>query len=340
MGSSPLTRGKQTPTREVLHLSGLIPAHAGKTRRDAGLASSSWAHPRSRGENLIITGTRGASAGSSPLTRGKREAPADLAREIRLIPAHAGKTLPASCVVPARTAHPRSRGENPYAPHRLYTHPGSSPLTRGKPTTRRVRHIAVRLIPAHAGKTDNHPTQFEAYRAHPRSRGENDSCSSKPIDIDGSSPLTRGKRRRGCVRVVRRRLIPAHAGKTIVRCSCYERLRAHPRSRGENSCGVGRGCYWLGSSPLTRGKRQRSGWSFSVFRLIPAHAGKTTGRQSSAERLPAHPRSRGENRGSRGPPHGCWGSSPLTRGKHVPVVQGNLVGGLIPAHAGKTPFSD
>ena len=51
----------------------------------------------------------------------------------------------------------------------------------------------------------------------------------------------------------------------------------------------------------------------------------------------AHPRSRGENTGSRQTvPQGA-GSSPLTRGKQHRVVAHQKVPGLIPAHAGKTP---
>ena len=52
-GSSPLTRGKQH--RVVLHeeVPGLIPAHAGKTKRPASPATDLWAHPRSRGENDV-----------------------------------------------------------------------------------------------------------------------------------------------------------------------------------------------------------------------------------------------------------------------------------------------
>ena len=50
-GSSPLTRGKRTHSVQVGSQSGLIPAHAGKTRCGA-LAPGRWgAHPRSRGEN-------------------------------------------------------------------------------------------------------------------------------------------------------------------------------------------------------------------------------------------------------------------------------------------------
>ena len=50
----------------------------------------------------------------------------------------------------------------------------------------------------------------------------------------------------------------------------------------------------------------------------------------------AHPRSRGENTVGGSPIKARWGSSPLTRGKLVPVLDEDAVAGLIPAHAGKT----
>ena len=110
----------------------LIPAHAGKT----GAIGNSWlivrAHPRSRGENEMITGTRGASAGSSPLTRGKLDALPVRETDERLIPAHAGKTTPGVGQGPGSPAHPRSRGENAGTSMEDMGAIGSSPLTRGK----------------------------------------------------------------------------------------------------------------------------------------------------------------------------------------------------------------
>ena len=91
-----------------------------------------------------------------------------------------------------------------------------------------------------------------------------------------------------------------------------------------------------GSSPLTRGKLEGVEVQHDGFRLIPAHAGKTTSWTCTTAASPAHPRSRGEN--VRLAPRGLvlGGSSPLTRGKLL--TEGLPVSGqrLIPAHAGKT----
>ena len=152
-GSSPLTRGKRPVWPEGQPGVGLIPAHAGKTRRRFRRSYVMGAHPRSRGENSMLKDRLRYEDGSSPLTRGKRVTRASRSRRWGLIPAHAGKT-PRRCPGGPRTqAHPRSRGEN-FAPYPVEEAvAGSSPLTRGKRLIGRNRDGRVRLIPAHAGKT-------------------------------------------------------------------------------------------------------------------------------------------------------------------------------------------
>ena len=91
-----------------------------------------------------------------------------------------------------------------------------------------------------------------------------------------------------------------------------------------------------GSSPLTRGKPNLPGCRRPCPGLIPAHAGKTS-RGSSRPVCPrAHPRSRGENPCEQCSPRSGTGSSPLTRGKRLRVLDAEGEFGLIPAHAGKT----
>ena len=131
-------------------------------------------------------------------------------------------------------------------------------------------------------------------------------------------------------------LIPAHAGKTPDRNRPARHNRAHPRSRGENVREVAALATASGSSPLTRGKLGAGGGDRSTVGLIPAHAGKTRPPPGPSRWGPAHPRSRGENRGliqRRGEPQG---SSPLTRGKQRSWAGRACRLRLIPAHAGKT----
>ena len=158
----------------------------------------------------------------------------------------------------------------------------------------------------------------------------------RSVFANGSSPLTRGKREITPDVSVDDGLIPAHAGKTSHHPLASGRGAAHPRSRGENG-----GCLpdllpALGSSPLTRGKHSSCAKFSHVWRLIPAHAGKTVRQYGEGPSLRAHPRSRGENLSESMGVSSDQGSSPLTRGKPgVWGAAGRSVR-LIPAHAGKT----
>ena len=214
-------------------------------------------------------------------------------------------------------AHPRSRGENDSQRAALDGPKGSSPLTRGKRDRGSAGPRAAGLIPAHAGKTPSTGCPRRWTQAHPRSRGENADAEALKQFITGSSPLTRGKRVDEQAANVRPGLIPAHAGKTSVMTMHGGASRAHPRSRGENWGGDACGVVAAGSSPLTRGKRS-----------------SLTDRQTPR---PAHPRSRGENSTASGTVVRGTGSSPLTRGKLLQPCYSLVTGGLIPAHAGKTP---
>ena len=193
----------------------LIPAHAGKTRQVAHITFNPTAHPRSRGENDSLRVLAAYGDGSSPLTGVKPSCP--------VIFWGGGR------------AHPRSRGENEKSLPGDEIADGSSPLTRGKPRRAVPHRQPDGLIPAHAGKTAGSQTRASAWRAHPRSRGENGARGLPEWVLEGSSPLTRGKRGGGAPASQSTRLIPAHAGKTPGKPLCCACTWAHPRSRGENT---------------------------------------------------------------------------------------------------------
>ena len=154
---------------------------------------------------------------------------------MRLIPAHAGKTLCSRARSASWPAHPRSRGENSGARSGLIRANGSSPLTRGKHGHSSHGHRHHGLIPAHAGKTLGPKFCQVKHGAHPRSRGENYQAHATALQAGGSSPLTRGKPFTLVSRANDSRLIPAHAGKTRFRRRNEQGHWAHPRSRGENT---------------------------------------------------------------------------------------------------------
>ena len=254
-GSSPLTRGKRLQGVRGRLAYRLIPAHAGKTTGSPPGSKTPAAHP--------------------PLTRGKHTIRMSRRLHAGLIPAHAGKTSFILGVLISDWAHPRSRGENHRCVHLRTVASGSSPLTRGKPRANASMSARVGLIPAHAGKTGRRRGRSQQLSAHPRSRGENLFPGLIDAGLLGSSPLTRGKPHSVPELPIRRRLIPAHAGKTAISSLYSAGLAAHPRSRGENSGGEDGHSIGFGSSPLTRGKPSIVRNPACRAGLIPAHAGKT-----------------------------------------------------------------
>ena len=132
-GSSPRVRGKQTPPFFLVSYTRLIPACAGKTAWCWSRSVRWSAHPRVCGENFSDIARWRSPAGSSPRVRGKRPSTPGQARQARLIPACAGKTMLTLRSALAYAAHPRVCGENA----RLGVEPGalsgSSPRVRGKP---------------------------------------------------------------------------------------------------------------------------------------------------------------------------------------------------------------
>ena len=73
-------------------LSRLIPAHAGSTSRVPHEPRQAPAHPRSRGEHVLLPAFMCLLRGSSPLTRGAPSVCHFGPVEPGLIPAHAGST--------------------------------------------------------------------------------------------------------------------------------------------------------------------------------------------------------------------------------------------------------
>ena len=316
LGSSPLTRGAPVPRCGGRLRGRIIPAHAGSTRRPQRRCSTGTDHPRSRGEHSGEVHRGDGGCGSSPLTRGARTHGHDASCSRRIIPAHAGSTGIRMGHHPRHRDHPRSRGEHPTGAYVTESGRGSSPLTRGARNHGDECPPRTGIIPAHAGSTFSVGRQQALCADHPRSRGEHEAITAVMNDVTGSSPLTRGAPAEHHACAVLPGIIPAHAGSTWMRARFGLRRRDHPRSRGEHQLAVTGASECLGSSPLTRGARNRG----------------SRGRSRSRD----HPRSRGEH--FLAPLRGRWfrGSSPLTRGARAVLLAEPVNARIIPAHAGST----
>ena len=170
----------------------IIPAHAGSTPNNTVEFSNIQDHPRSRGEHTVRHRSDRNPHGSSPLTRGAPGRKDTRECRRRIIPAHVGSTCAHERRVLKITDHPRSRGEHSGAFPSLRWKRGSSPLTRGAPTSRRTVMQRFGIIPAHAGSTLDGGDAEHARTDHPRSRGEHPIRRGGSSSSIGSSPLTRG----------------------------------------------------------------------------------------------------------------------------------------------------
>ena len=111
-GSSPRIRGKLLPADDVVVVTGLIPAHTGKTVIGVTAWMTLRAHPRAYGENQGEEYKDICAWGSSPRIRGKLNSAPVQNTPTGLIPAHTGKTCAHRECKSLRRAHPRAYGEN------------------------------------------------------------------------------------------------------------------------------------------------------------------------------------------------------------------------------------
>ena len=149
--------------------------------------------------------------------------------------------------------HPRACGANYLYLMLMIPHPGSSPRMRGKLVQNGGSAYDNRIIPAHAGQTISRRCPLSPTPDHPRACGANWGLGRGIQRGHGSSPRMRGKPRSYTFEDVYNRIIPAHAGQTVVVW-----------------CGLS-----IGSSPRMRGKPIAQRAYLCGRRIIPAHAGQT-----------------------------------------------------------------
>ena len=153
----------------------------------------------------------------------------------RIIPAFAGNTSIYASILESSKDHPRIRGE--HILHLVFQHLrlGSSPHSRGTRLRYTERNSFLGIIPAFAGNTPHFSSAARSARDHPRIRGEHNSRREIPFSYTGSSPHSRGTRRRNINHFGKFRIIPAFAGNTGDNIAAASNFRDHPRIRGEHS---------------------------------------------------------------------------------------------------------
>ena len=313
-----------------------IPAYTGNTARTRRSPPARPVHPRVHGEHVPADPHLTKGAGSSPRTRGTPAQLADGAVHRRFIPAYTGNTSPPRWRSSTTAVHPRVHGEHGanFSYYQLDT--GSSPRTRGTrsrcPWSRRV----ARFIPAYTGNTARGARRPASGPVHPRVHGEHSGAGSAFRRGAGSSPRTRGTRRRVSLQQVPDRFIPAYTGNTRQPDGLPRHPAVHPRVHGEHKQVERPHRTNTGSSPRTRGTRQRRPWRLTQRRFIPAYTGNTNTTIGYWCAATVHPRVHGEHAGwPIQPPCGA-GSSPRTRGTLIHRIEAPVVNRFIPAYTGNT----
>ena len=232
VGSSPHTRGLHRHRHRHPGAAGIIPAHAGFTRRTSPPPRAGRDHPRTRGVYATDAQWRRWFSGSSPHTRGLRGGRGGRHRKGGIIPAHAGFTGSSQAGSAPSADHPRTRGvyTRPIGPYLMRE--GSSPHTRGLLPKRCDVTSQVGIIPAHAGFTSSQRYRTRYLGDHPRTRGVYLVAVAEDAQNDGSSPHTRGLPVTVTTAYRDRGIIPAHAGFTWPGAGHRRGVRDHPRTRG------------------------------------------------------------------------------------------------------------
>ena len=154
---------------------------------------------------------------------------------------------------------------------------------------------------------------------------------------EGSPPRMRGKALHLNSYLIRQRITPAHAGKSITAYLNCSLKGDHPRACGEKPHTFDFAFVETGSPPRMRGKAARYAGPLPCQRITPAHAGKR-GCSRSARRIRRdHPRACGEKCAISLVTIGKPGSPPRMRGKVQSNRQAIPGAGITPAHAGKSP---
>ena len=148
---SPRTRGWSLGDLAGHLMTSVLPAHAGMVPRTR--STRRWARraPRARGDGPIRTPSAAPGRRCSPRTRGWSHHLADLVREGRVLPAHAGMVPPPSWRRSGRSSAPRARGDGPPRCVTASSNKACSPRTRGWSPAVRARPGAAPVLPAHAG---------------------------------------------------------------------------------------------------------------------------------------------------------------------------------------------
>ena len=152
--------------------------------------------------------------------------------------------------------------------------------------------------------------------------------------MNGSPPHTRGQASVILKNLFIVRITPAYAGTRSLHMYLPERLRDHPRIRGDKPALWPLKIESEGSPPHTRGQARSADLNKPRFRITPAYAGTSEHRWQRVRPIRDHPRIRGDKAILLFFHQACRGSPPHTRGQDKVHTPSGLTYGITPAYAG------
>ena len=228
-------RGTRIYQLVLARIKGIIPAHAGNTYVHTACGSHLQDHPRACGEHNTGSQLFRPSGGSSPRMRGTLRCLQAACLDERIIPAHAGNTGTQGRTLQQGRDHPRACGEHITISKMPEDRMGSSPRMRGTQTVVYLKDVPTGIIPTHAGNTVFVQLMRGSNRDHPRACGEHFFQPVCTLGQEGSSPRMRGTHFAKLDIKLTPRIIPAHAGNTLVLSALEALQEDHPRACGEHS---------------------------------------------------------------------------------------------------------
>ena len=255
---------------------------------------------------------------------------------VGITPACAGKRFFSGLVSRVPWDHPRMCGEKlaffVFCPYVL----GSPPHVRGKALFIKNHFPFVGITPACAGKRCTCCYACPRPTDHPRTCGEKFDSRCPLVRRLGSPPHMRGKVGHTVTPPFRKRITPAHAGKSGASLSQPLSNADHPRTCGEKTFCDDAPFLILGSPPHMRGKEIWHNLAPAQIGITPAHAGKSVEKAKEQAENQDHPRTCGEKVQTLLYTDVQKGSPPHMRGKAIQSRPDDSDNGITPAHAGKS----
>ena len=197
-------------------MTGITPAHAGKSCPPQAPTFTRQDHPRVCGEKDKAKEMGATTKGSPPRMRGKESGCVPGLPGSRITPAHAGKRDKTAIFEEWCRDHPCVCGEKTKPVPAGGILMGSPPRMRGKGSGTLPHYDHQGITPACAGKSLKLSSRTTGRRDHPRVCGEKLSTTSTDIHPAGSPPRMRGKVHVCHCSLIRRRITPARAGKSSI----------------------------------------------------------------------------------------------------------------------------